>query len=185
MKLFTSKIFVLLGFVLILTSIYDAYLFFLPANLSFDHAPIVTNTNKPTRPLRVEINAVGINVPVKSSVINNNTWETTNSAVSFLKTSAIPGEKGNSIFYGHNKKKILGNLSSVVPGNIINIYMSDGSKQEFVVEFTDIVKPSMTSIINNTPDTRITIYTCTGFFDIRRFVVVAKPINNFKKPAHG
>jgi sortase (surface protein transpeptidase) len=53
--------------------------------------------------------------------------------------------------------------------------MNDGVKKEFKVEYTATVDPSQTYIIDNTKDTRITLYTCTGFLDSKRFVVVAFP----------
>ena len=78
--------------------------------------------------------------------------------------------------YGHNWKSLLYDLPSVKPGQKLYVTMQNGSKQAFEVEYTATVEPSDTYVIDKTDDTRLTIYTCTGFLDSKRFVVVAKPI---------
>lgn len=86
----------------------------------------------------------------------------------------MPGEPGNSILYGHNWTSLFGNLPKTKPGERVDIGFSDGSMQQFIVEYTSIVSPDEIEIIEQTEDTRITLYTCTGFLDSKRFVVVAK-----------
>ncbi len=126
-------------------------------------------------PYSLEIPSIHANLPIIPALIQGKTWETTTKGVSYLKTTPIPGEKGNSVIYGHNWKTILGDLTQVKPGQKIIITMNDGVKKEFKVEYTATVDPSQTYIIDNTKDTRITLYTCTGFLDSKRFVVVAFP----------
>ena len=96
--------------------------------------------------------------------------------MSYLATSPLPGHKGNSILYGHNWKSLLLDLPKVKPGQSVFITNHNGTKQRFIVEYTAVVDPSQTYIIDATNDTRITLYTCTGFLDSKRFVVVAKPL---------
>ncbi len=107
------------------------------------------------------------------SKITNNTWEATSQGVSHLSSSPIPGEKGNSILYGHNWTNLLGNLTKIKPGAEINIILKNREKKIFIVEYVSIVGPNDTQILADTDDTRITLYTCTGFLDAKRFVVTA------------
>lgn len=79
--------------------------------------------------------------------------------------------------YGHNWTSILGNLPKVKTGDVITVTMHDGKKKDFRIEYTAVVTPDQDYIIDNTNDVRLTLYTCTGFLDSKRFVVVAKPIS--------
>lgn len=54
--------------------------------------------------------------------------------------------------------------------------MSDGTTRTFTIDQTAVISPTQASVVNPTLDTRLTIYTCTGFLDTKRFVVVAKPV---------
>jgi len=103
----------------------------------------------------------------------NDEWETTDKGVSFLDTSAIPGQLGNSIMYGHNWNSLLGNLKNVSPGQKIEIIDKNGLVTEFIVEIVQEVDPSNSDILAPTNDKRLTLYTCSGFLDSKRLVVTA------------
>ncbi|MBI2028304.1 MAG: sortase [Candidatus Levybacteria bacterium] len=105
--------------------------------------------------------------------IVNNRWEITAQGVSYLSSSPLPGEKGNSVLYGHNWTNILGNLIKIKPGEEIVIVSNRNNKRTFVVEHISVVDPENTQILANTSDRRITLYTCSGFLDSKRFVVTA------------
>jgi len=93
-----------------------------------------------------------------------------------LLDSPIPGRIGNSIFYGHNWTSLLGNLVNAKPGQEISIAFGSGEIERFKISYVQVVKPSQTDILNQTNDRRITLYTCTGFLDSKRLVVVANLI---------
>ena len=124
-------------------------------------------------PTRISIKDVGIDLPITQAKINNNTWETTENGVSYLVSSPLPGEEGNSVLYGHNWANLLGPLVKIRTGQEIIVQFSDQSKKKFVVEYTSVVSPNESSILAPSKDKRITLYTCTGFLDSKRFVVVA------------
>ncbi len=131
-------------------------------------------TIKPiSKPSSLEIVNLNIHLPVIPSTITDGQWETTPDGVSYLTTSPIPGDIGNSILYGHNWPSLLGRLPQIKPGNTIHIHYTDGSIKTFKVSTTAIVRPDQISILDQTKDKRITLYTCTGFLDSQRFVVVA------------
>ncbi len=124
-------------------------------------------------PTRLIIGDVKVDLPVYAASVVNNQWQTTTKGVSYLRSSPVPGEKGNSIIYGHNWLNLLGPLTAVRPGEKIEVDFSDNSHKTFVVEYTSIVNPNDASILAPSKDKRITLYTCTGFLDSKRFVAVA------------
>jgi LPXTG-site transpeptidase (sortase) family protein len=124
-------------------------------------------------PQRMIIGDLSVDLPLYPSSVVNNTWETTTKGASYLRSSPLPGEKGNSIIYGHNWLNLLGPLVAIKPGETIEIAFSDNSRKRFVVDYTSVVNPNESSILAPSQDNRITVYTCTGFLDSKRFVAVA------------
>lgn len=124
-------------------------------------------------PKRLLINDLGIDITIHPARIENGIWPVTTKGVTYLESTAIPGETGNSVIYGHNWPHILGRLLHANPGQEISIVFSDGSVKKFDIAFTQIVTPDQVHILKNTDDIRLTIYTCSGFLDHKRFVVTA------------
>ncbi len=129
--------------------------------------------HKASTPTRLIIPAVTIDLPIVSAEIRNSLWDTTNNGASYLTSSPIPGEKGNSIIYGHNWASLFGPLMYIKPGEKVQIIYADGTRKTFTIEYTSTVSANEGSILNQTTDKRITLYTCAGWFDSKRFVVVA------------
>jgi LPXTG-site transpeptidase (sortase) family protein len=173
-----SKLLIVLGVVCVLVAAYLFYLRYSSHPLTFEKAPKIEFSDKNNTPKTLEIPSINVNLPIFSSVIKGTAWQTTTIGVSYLSTTPIPGTKGNSVIYGHNWTSLLGSLPKVKPGQNIFITMQNGEKKSFKIVYTAVVSPNQTYIIDNTKDTRVTIYTCTGFLDSRRFVVVAKPLNS-------
>jgi len=147
-----------------------------PNRLRFENIENFTSTQNlenTTIPTRLIIKGQEINLSIFEANIAQNKWDTTSKGVSFLSSSPAPGQIGNSIIYGHNWNSILGDLKNVKPGDEILVTLSDGTVKSFEVEFTQTVKPSESSILNNSEDRRLTVYTCSGFLDRNRFVVTA------------
>lgn len=170
-----SALFLFFGSFLLLFSAYLLYLRFAPHPISFEKIPNQSYTKGKVIPSNIIIPSIGVNLPIISSQLRENSWVTTTLGVSYLTSTPIPGKTGNSVFYGHNWKSLLGNLSKVKPGEKVFINFNNGQKKEFTVENTAVVDQDRMDVVKNTEDTRITIYTCTGFLDSKRFVVVAKP----------
>lgn len=176
MKKLLSQILLIIGVFCIASGIYLILLRYSPKTLTFENAVFAESTTHATIPKLLIIKSANISLPVIPSSTHNNTWDITFDGVSFLTSSVKPGTPGNSVFYGHNWENLLGNLHTVKPGDTVEIIMSDKKRMKFTVEYTAVVTPDKTEVIKNTNDTRITIYTCIGFLDSKRFVVVAKPI---------
>ncbi len=176
MKKFLSSVFLVTGAFFLLFGFYLSYIRYSPKSLAFETTQAETGITHTNLPKILKIDSANIFLPIIPSKITGRKWETTPNGVSFLTQSAIPGNTGNSVFYGHNWSSVLGNLTRVKPGDKVEITMEHGKKYVYEVEYVATVEPTQTSVIEDIGDTRITIYTCTGFLDTKRFVVVAKPM---------
>ncbi|OGH10562.1 MAG: hypothetical protein A2857_06745 [Candidatus Levybacteria bacterium RIFCSPHIGHO2_01_FULL_36_15] len=177
MRNFVSKLFVITGFIFILSSLYLVWQRNNPDRLSFDIKP---DTFKETiykktdiNPVQIVIQDVNINLPLYPSIIDGKNWETTTKGASYLTSSPMPGEEGNSIIYAHNWNNLFGKIVLAKPGGKVKIAFSDNSTKTFTIKYTATVTPDETHILNKSNDKRITLYTCTGIFDQKRFVAVA------------
>ncbi|KKU10349.1 MAG: Sortase family protein [Candidatus Woesebacteria bacterium GW2011_GWB1_45_5] len=126
--------------------------------------------------VRLIIAGVKIDLPVTEGKIVDGVWETTQEGVSHLDISANPGENGNIVIYGHNKKVLLGSLPYVPMGATVKVETEDGKEYVYKVYEKKNVEATDISIAYATPSEVLTIYTCDGPIDGPRFVLFAKPI---------
>ena len=135
-------------------------------------SPVASSPNYPTH-----INIpwfVDVAIDPQPFVAGN--WSISENHVSYLVDSALPGEPGNIIMYGHNKRTILGNIRVLKGYEKITLTLSDGSTRVYQVESMQQVSPTQTQLLAPTDSETLTLYTCSGFMDSQRFVVRAKPI---------
>lgn len=145
-----------------------------PHRLAFADVPVEKTTQSSSiKPVAIRIQDISVSLPLVASRVEKNNWEVTSAGVSYIAGSVVPGQKGNSVLYGHNFPSLLGSLYKVKPGEAIQILYADGTKKTFIVNTTIVVSPDQVDILRQSKDTRITLYTCTGWFDTKRFVVVA------------
>lgn len=181
------RLLVLIGFILYGFGMYLIWQRNNPDRLAFtnfSNSPeikkIKENSSEKITPIAISIPDVKISLPIYPAKIINDVWETTTEGASYLVSSPIPGTKGNSIIYAHDWGNLFGNLLYVEPGVEVVVEFSDGSKSKFIIESTKVVAFDDSSVLNDTGDPVLTLYTCTGFLDSQRFVAVAKHKKNFK-----
>jgi LPXTG-site transpeptidase (sortase) family protein len=173
---FLAQLLILIGFLCCLCSAYFFWMRTDPHRLAFNnYQPAkVSVTQEKSAPQRIIIKDLAIDLPiVPAKITNNSIWETTDNGASYLSSSPLPGEKGNSIIYAHNWASLFGGLTAAKPGQKIEVMYANGSRKKFLVESTATVSQNEASILAPTKDKRITLYTCAGWFDTKRFVVVA------------
>lgn len=156
---------------------YGAYRYFSVRILSFTKAPPETSAvNRAEIPTRITIKDLDIDLPIEEGFIKDDVWQIADRATSHLNTSARPGEGGNIVIYGHNKKVIFGSLPFARIGAKITI--TDKSGKAFNYKVTDklYVNPNRVDLLYPTNHEELTIYTCTGLFDSQRFVIKAVPL---------
>lgn len=173
-----SKVSFILGLIFLTIALYLVWERNNPARLNFTQTPKtiakpVVNNNQEKKPVQIVIKDLNINVPLYPSQINGTTWETTTLGASYLLSSPIPGENGNSIVYAHNWNNLFGRLVFAKPGENVRVVFSNNTSKSFTIKYTAVVNPDQTYILDNSEDTRITLFTCTGFFDQKRFIAVA------------
>lgn len=125
-------------------------------------------------PEKILISSLEINLTVSPAKALDDKWEISETGASYLLGSGVPGEKGNVVIYGHNKKKLFGPISWLKKGAEIVLENRQDETFSYLVEETKIVKPDQIEVLLPTEDARLTLYTCFGLLDSKRLVVVAK-----------
>lgn len=116
-----------------------------------------------------------VDVPVSEEAFADGKWGISDTEASHLVQSANPGENGNIIIYGHNTRQILGNIRALKGSERIHVTTSDGADHVYVVQTIKEVDPNQTEFLEPTDTEVLTLYTCSGLFDSKRFIVRAVP----------
>lgn len=111
---------------------------------------------------------------VASGYVKGN-WIVSPDNANHVAGSNIPGSAGNIIIYAHNTETLFGPLRKVKKGESIELTTSDGKRHEYAVTAIMEVDPTFTSPLKPTLAEVLTLYTCSGFLDSKRFVVQAVP----------
>jgi LPXTG-site transpeptidase (sortase) family protein len=108
-------------------------------------------------------------------VIKNGVWETSSDGASHLDKSGNPGGGDNIVIYGHNKNSIFGPIRWLTSGKIINI--TDENGKIFTYNISKIIEVTPEDIDYVLPKNKevLTLYTCSGILDSKRFIIVANP----------
>ena len=125
------------------------------------------------KPTKVYIPKLNRTLFVTDGYFHNNRWIVSDTGVSYYTDSALPGQTGNTVIYGHNTRDKLGGLWRVDNGDYVYIILTDGSIVKYQVFEEKEIKPTQVEILAKTSDSRLTLYTCSGFLDTARFVVIA------------
>lgn len=127
-------------------------------------------------PVRIEIPHFRVNLPIEQVTVKNEQWVIPDAEVGHVKESAYPGFDGNVILFGHNKRTVFGPLLWMSVGQEIILYTQDGSKQVYTVSDIFETDPRNVEVLAPTETEMLTLYTCSGFFDAKRWVVRAVPV---------
>lgn len=143
--------------------------------LSFSQSPRpLRRVEEQDLPGRILIPTVKIELPVLPAKVVDNDWETFADSASYLLGSGIPGREGNTILYAHNKNRLFGPIRWLKKDDQITLANKKGEEFIYKVVETKIVSPETVEVLSATQDATLTLYTCTGFLDRDRFIVVAK-----------
>lgn len=126
-------------------------------------------------PVRIIIPKLSIDIPVTESKVVDGYWELSDDSASFGLGSAFPGDLGNSVIFAHAREKLFGPLKRISLKDNIHILTK---RHYFSYEVTEVkaVYPNQIEVVAPTVDERITLFTCSGFLDNQRLVVIAKRI---------
>lgn len=146
--------------------------------LSFSQVPQLSQENpEDFLPAQILIPKVRINLSVFEAKAKDKVWEISEEGASYLLGSGVPGGKGNVIIYGHNKNKLFGPIRWLEIGDEIKVINKKGEEFIYKVARTKTVSPDEISVLAPTEDATLTLYTCTGFLDSQRLIVIAKRLS--------
>ena len=127
-------------------------------------------------PVHISIPAVGVNLDIEETAITNGIWQISGKGASHLNISARPDENGPIILYSHNTNERFGPIRWLSTGEMIEIRANDGKIHKYKISETLRVKPDRLDVLTKHKEETLVLYTCDGFADLERFVVVAKPL---------
>lgn len=158
---------------LVLISIFSLWRYHNVRILSFNTKTVSEFKFSGVKPVHIKSYPVGVDIDVKDAIINNGVWAIHPNNANYLINSAGVGDNGNIIIYGHNRDNIMGPIRYIKIGAIVEILGSNGKTYKYEVVKTDTVDPNNLSYIDETNSETLTLYTCVGFLDSKRFIVVA------------
>lgn len=125
------------------------------------------------KPRKILVPRLGIELEVKESEVKGGYWEVFESSAGWGKGSSPPGYNGNQVIFAHAREGLFDNLDKIRIED--NVYVFN-EKEWFSYRVSEIkeVYPGETEVIQKTEDERLTLYTCSGYRDQKRLVVIAK-----------
>jgi len=124
-------------------------------------------------PSRIIIPSLAIDLAVKSAKIVNGYWEVFPDSAAWGEGSGLPGQSGNQVIFAHAREGLFLPLRQVSLGMKVYVF-TKGSWYQYEVKEIKEVTPSQIEVIAPTEDETLTLYTCTGFSDSKRLIVIAK-----------
>lgn len=155
-----------------LTSLFPSSTQLNPTPAAEPEALIIPLTiEQPAEPTRITIGQK-IDKLIESHSLSEDGMPTVSSQnASYFAASALAGQPGNMILYGHNKRDIFGKLHDVKVGEVIEITNSDTSVVRYTITQIETVETTDTQWLKPTENAVITLYTCTGWMDSKRLIV--------------
>ncbi len=127
------------------------------------------------RPTHLKLTQESESIELVPSQIQNQTWETSQTGASILTNPSLLGLSDTSIvIYGHNWPRLLGKLHELKEGDVFYLKIQ-GSWQEMQIQSQSIVGKSDLGPLYAADTKSVIVYTCAGFLDSKRLVVLAKP----------
>jgi LPXTG-site transpeptidase (sortase) family protein len=126
-------------------------------------------------PVRIIIPEINIDIKVVEAEVVDGYWETATDSASFGLGSAYPKDSGNTVIFAHAREGLFLNLINIKKGMKAYV-LTNTDWFNFEVKEIKTVLPHQTEVVAPTNDKTLTLYTCSGFNDAYRKVIVAKPI---------
>lgn len=126
-------------------------------------------------PTRIIIPSVSIDTSVKKALIISGFWQVFPDSAAWGEQSGIPGQIGNQVIFAHKRSELFLPLKDIAVGAKIYVLTDDKSYSYEVKEIKE-VKPNQIEVVAPTTDETLTLYTCSGFGDIERLIVIAKRV---------
>lgn len=127
------------------------------------------------KPQRIIIPRINIDISVVEAPIVDGHWEIAETFANHGMGSAYPGQKGNMVIFAHAREHLFLDLQYITSGDSIYV-LTNNKWYEYTVSDITQVTPDQVEVIAPTGDERITLFTCSGFADEHRLIVVGKRV---------
>lgn len=128
------------------------------------------------KPVRFVMPRLAIDLDVVEAQVKNGYWELSEKSASHGQGSANPGEKGNTVIFAHARPELFGPIRDAKKDDAIYVFTKERWFKYRIVELK-LVNPDQLEVIAPTGDETLTLFTCSGFLDSKRFIAVAKRDN--------
>ena len=126
-------------------------------------------------PTWISIPKVSVELPIEQETITRGVWGVSQKGASHLTISARPGEKGPIIMYSHNTNERFGPIRWLEKGDEIVLTTAESKTHKYKITQTMTVAPDKMEVLTQHKDETLILYTCDGFADLQRFVIIAIP----------
>lgn len=148
---------------------------------SFSQEPIAIDKNllknnirkDKSSPTRIIIPNLNIDLPVKEAKVVNGYWEVFPTGAGWGIGSGLPGEIGNQVIFSHARKGMFLSLREAKIRQIIYVMTKDKWYSYEIMDIKEVL-PSQIEVVAPTSDETLTLFTCSGFSDSKRLIVIAK-----------
>lgn len=124
-------------------------------------------------PERVVIPELSIDLPVRQAPLVNGYWQVYSDSAGWGEGSGLPGQPGNQVVFAHARVGLFKPLRGAKEGMRVYIFTKDSWLSYLITDVKEVL-PNQTEVIKPTEDETLTLYTCSGFGDSRRLIVIAK-----------
>lgn len=142
---------------------------------SIPPAPIAVTYSRTSLPVNIKINKLNIDLPIYETLIVDDTWEIAEDGTSHLAISGRPGENNTTILYGHNTNDRFGPIRWLTLGDSIEVKNKENIIYSYTITDIKEVNPDQTEILTSQKGETLLLYTCSGFADQKRYIIIAKP----------
>lgn len=148
---------------------------------SFESEPVELSGFSPEeitegeKPQRVIIPTLSIDLEVEEASLINGYWEVFEEKAGWGEGSGLPGQVGNQVIFAHAREGLFGTLDEAKIGNKIYVLTENGWYWYEIHQITEVY-PGNTEVIEPTDDETLTLYTCSGYRDSKRLIVIAKRV---------
>lgn len=135
---------------------------------------LLSNQEAAQPPLRIVVPKFNIDLSIVEAPVVNGVWETSETTASHGIGSADPGQIGNTVIFAHAREGLFLPLRDIAKDQLIYVLTKDHWYRYRVTD-SKLVTPDQVEVIGQSTDERLTLFTCSGFFDEKRLIVTAVP----------
>lgn len=126
-------------------------------------------------PSKIIIPSLNIDLDISPSKIVKGKWEVFEDKAGFGLGSALPGQIGNTVVFAHAREKLFLPLRKIKNDAVVYLFVQDKWFSYKISEIKEVL-PTDVSVIAPTQDETLTLFTCSGFADSKRLIVIGKKI---------